>query len=323
MIKAAIVGLGWWGERLLGAARPVADKVRFVHGVSPRPGMRQAIADKYGLRLSASIPEMLRDPAIDAVVLATPHSLHADQIMEILAAGRPVLCEKPLVLTKADAERVVRAAESTGLLLAVAHNRRFLPATTELRRLAQAGSFGELLHIEGHISNENSSSNFAPWRHHDAESPAGGLTGTGVHMLDQFVALLGPVRRVSTQFLQWKPPPVALDSLSVMLEFAGGQSGTLAMIRATPRVWRLHLFGTLGSAENHDENGMVLRFSGQAPQRQEYPPVDTLSLELQAFADALEGRAPYPITNQHMIDTAAAFEAIVASVKGGGSRIEV
>jgi hypothetical protein len=51
--------------------------------------------------------------------------------------------------------------------------------------------------------------------------------------------------------------------------------------------------------------------------------VDTLSLELQAFADALEGRAPYPITNQHMIDTAAAFEAIVASVKAGGSRIAV
>ena len=323
MIKAAIVGLGWWGERLLGAARPVADKIRFVHGVSPRPSTRQTIADKYGLRLSASIPEMLCDPSIEAVVFATPHSLHADQITEILSAGRPVLCEKPLVLTKADAERVVRAAENAGLLLAVAHNRRFLPATTELRRLAQAGALGELLHIEGHISNENSSSNFAPWRHDDAESPAGGLTGTGVHMLDQFVALLGPVRRVSTQFLQWKLPPGALDSLSVMLEFEGGQSGTLAMIRATPRVWRLHVFGILWSAENHDENGMVLRFSGQAPQRQDYPPVDTLSLELQAFADALEGRAPYPITNQHMIDTAAAFEAIVASVKAGGSRIAV
>lgn len=323
MIKAAIVGLGWWGERLLAAASPLADQIRFVHGVSPRPAIRQALADRYGLKLSASLAEMLRDTSIDAVVLATPHSLHADQIIEILAAGRPVLCEKPLVLTKADAERVVQASERAGLVLAVAHNRRFLPATEELRRLAETGALGQLLHIEGHVSNENSSNNFAPWRHDDAESPAGGLTGTGIHMLDQFVSVLGPISRVSTQFLQWKPPPGALDSLSVMLEFAGGQSGTLAMIRATPRVWRLHLFGTLGSVESHDETGLISRFSGQMPQRQEYPPIDTLGLELVAFAAAVQGHHPYPITHQHMIDTAAAFEAIVASVRKGGDPVRL
>ena len=323
MIKAAIIGLGWWGEKLLDAARPAAGKIRFVHGVSPRPALRQALAEKHGLRLSASIAEMLADPEVEAVVLATPHSMHADQIEQIARAGKPVLCEKPLTLKRADALRAVRACEQAGVLLALAHNRRFLPAVGELKRIVDSGALGQLLHIEGHLSNENSSSNFAPWRHDEDESPAGGLTGTGVHMLDCFVNLVGPVQRVTTQLVRWKPAPGALDSLSVMLEFANGMTGTLAMVRATPRYWRLHVFGTTGNAENHDENQLAIRLSGQPHERRTLPEVDTLRLELEAFAEALQGGAPYPITYPQMIATVSVFEAIVKSVQAGGAAVEV
>jgi predicted dehydrogenase len=323
MIQAGIVGLGWWGERLLEAARPSAAHLRFVHGVSPRPTLRQALAARHGLRLSASIAEMLRDPAVQAVVLATPHSLHADQIVQIAASGRPVLCEKPLTLTRAEAERAIAACAAAGVLLAVAHNRRFLPAVAELASLAEAGTLGRLLHIEGHLSNENSAVNFAGWRHAEAESPAGGLTGTGVHMLEAFTHLAGPVRRVQAQLVRWQPPPGALDSLSVLLEFRNGMTGTLAGVRATPRFWRLHLFGTAGNAENHDETGLVLRLPGQPPARRTLPEVDTLRAELEAFATALEGGAPYPITPRQMLDTVSVFEAITRSVAAGGAPEEV
>ena len=305
------------------AARPAAGKIQFIHGVSPRPALRQALADKHGLRLSATIAEALADPEVEAVVLATPHSMHADQIEQVARAGKPVLCEKPFTLKRADAVRAVRACEQAGVLLGIAHNRRFLPAVGELKRVVQSGALGQLLHIEGHLSNENSSSNFAPWRHDEDESPAGGLTGTGVHMLDCFVNLVGPVRRVTTQLVRWKPAPGALDSLSVMLEFANGMTGTLAMIRATPRYWRLHVFGTTGNAENHDESHLALRLSGQPHERRSLPEVDTLRLELEAFADALSGGAPYPITYDQMIATVAAFESIVKSVQAGGATVEV
>ncbi len=305
------------------AARPAAGKIQFIHGVSPRPALRQALADKHGLRLSATIAEALADPEVEAVVLATPHSMHADQIEQVARAGKPVLCEKPFTLKRADAVRAVRACQDAGLLLGIAHNRRFLPAVGELKRVVQSGALGQLLHIEGHLSNENSSSNFAPWRHDEDESPAGGLTGTGVHMLDCFVNLVGPVQRVTTQLVRWKPAPGALDSLSVMLEFANGMTGTLAMIRATPRYWRLHVFGTTGNAENHDESHLALRLSGQPHERRSLPEVDTLQLELEAFADALQGGAPYPITYDQMIATVAAFEAIVKSVQAGGATVEV
>lgn len=318
MIRAGIVGLGWWGKRLLESARSAGEHIRFVHAVSPRPDLRRGIAEAHGLRLSSSIAEMLRDKAVEAVVLATPHSMHADQIEEVARAGKPILCEKPFTLTRADAVRAVLACQQAGVLLAVGHNRRFLPALAELKRLIADGTLGRLLHVEGHISNQNSSANFAPWRHDAAESPAGGLTGTGVHMLDCFVNLCGPVRRVTTQLLTWRGAPDPLDSLSVLLEFANGMSGTLATIRVTPVTWRLHLFGTDGNAENHDQTELVLRRAGQPPERHHVPEVDTLRLELEAFADAVEGRAPYPIPYDQMIDTVAVFEAITRSVALGG-----
>src|SRR5271165_594455 len=323
MIRAGLVGLGWWGKRLLESARPADERIRFVHAVSPRPDLRRDLADAHGLRLSSSIAAMLRDPAVQAVVLATPHSMHADQIVEVAGAGKPILCEKPFTLTRADAVRAVRACEQAGVLLALGHNRRFLPALAELKQLIAVGTLGRLLHVEGHISNQNSSSNFATWRHDAEESPAGGLTGTGVHMLDCFVNLLGPVRRVTTQLLTWQPPPDALDSLSVLLEFQNGMSGTLATVRVTPVTWRLHLFGTDGNAENHDQTELALRLTGQPVQRRSLPEVDTLRLELEAFADAVEGRTPYPIPYDQMIGTVAVFEAITSSVAAGGRTTEV
>lgn len=318
-----MVGLGWWGKRLLDSARPAAEHIRFVHAVSPRPDLRRDVADAHGLCLSSSIAEMLRDPQIDAVVLATPHSMHADQIEEVARAGKPILCEKPFTLRRADAVRAVRACEQAGVLLALGHNRRFLPALTELKRLIGGGTLGRLLHVEGHISNQNSSGNFAAWRHDANESPAGGLTGTGVHMLDCFVNLLGPARRVTTQLVTWRAAPDPLDSLSVLLEFANGMSGTLATIRVTPVTWRLHVFGTEGNAENHDQTELTLRLTGKPTEHRHLPEVDTLRLELEAFADAVEGRAPYPIPYDQMIDTVAVFEAITRSVAAGGRSTEV
>lgn len=322
MIQLGLVGLGWWGERLLDAAAG-SGLLRFVHAVSPRPEVRAALAAKHGLRLSPDIATMLRDNAVQAVVLATPHSTHRAQIEQVARAGKPVFCEKPLTLTRADAVAAVHACEEHDVLLALGHNRRFLPALAELRQTIASGVLGRLLHVEGHVSNQNSGVNFAPWRHDGDESPAGGLTGTGIHMLDCFVNLLGPLASVTTQLVTWKPAPGALDSLSVLLTFRNGMSGTLAMVRATPTVWRLHIFGTAANIENHDETELVLRQGGQPAERRSLPVVDSLRLELDAFANAVAGRAPYPIPTGQMIDTVAAFEAITNSVAAGGRTIPV
>jgi predicted dehydrogenase len=83
------------------------------------------------------------------------------------------------------------------------------------------------------------------------------------------------------------------------------------------------VFGTDGNVENHDQTELTLRLNGQPIERRSVPDVDTLRLELETFADAVEGRAPYPLPYDQMIDTVAVFEAITRSVANGGRTTEV
>ena len=131
-----------------------------------------------------------------------------------------MFCEKPLTLTKADALRATEACREAGIVLGIGTDKRFFPAMAALAQIAASGELGRLLHIEGNFSNEVAAKQFSAWRDSSDESPAGGLTGTGIHVLDSFVHIAGPVRRVTAQLLSHKPPPDPLDTLSVLLEFA-------------------------------------------------------------------------------------------------------
>jgi predicted dehydrogenase len=317
MIDAAIVGLGRWGQNLVNSVQGKSDKLRFVSAVVRRPEPVREFAAQQGIKLSTDLAATLADPAVRAIVLATPHSTHAGQIVTVAAAGKPVYCEKPLTLKRADAVRAIDACNKAGALLAVGYDKRFWPSMQALTRVVAGGELGDILHIEGHNSNESSRGNVASWRTSPAETPGGGMTGTGVHMLDAFVGLIGPVRRVQGQWLGRRPPPGVLDTVSVLLEFSNGVSGMLSTVRSTPLFWRAHVFGTLGSAEAVGATELVVRKSGVPPQRTMFEAADGLRGELEAFADAAEGRAPYPITPAQMIETVAAFECIVQSLESG------
>jgi predicted dehydrogenase len=109
--------------------------------------------------------------------------------------------------------------------------------------------------------------------------------------------------------------------VSVLIEFANGTSGLLATVRATPFYWRIHAFGTQGSAEVLGETELVLRMSGKPPRRPELDPVDSQLAELEAFADAIEARAAFPISAEQMLATVAAFEATIRSLESGSAVI--
>jgi len=89
----------------------------------------------------------------------------------------------------------------------------------------------------------------------------------------------------------------------------------LATVRATPFYWRVYVFGTEGSAEVLGETALVLRMTGKPPQRMTLEPVDSVRAELEAFADAVEGRAPYPVAPQEMLATVSAFEETIRALE--------
>ena len=315
MINAAIVGIGWWGQKIVTAVQGKSTRMRFVRGVSKEPDAVRDFTARHGILLTTELDDVLRDPQVQAVVLATPHSLHTEQIVACAIAGKAVFCEKPLALKAADAKRSVEACQKAGVLLGIGTNKRFWPCMRELRKVVDSGVLGRLLHVEGHYSNENTGKHFSSWRTNPAEAPAAGLTGSGIHVLDALVSYAGPARKIHAQVLSLQPQPSPLDTITVMFEFERGLSGTLAAIRSTPFYWRIHVFGNAGSAEALGENELVVRLNGKAPERFTYEPVDSLAAEFEAFADAVAGRATYPVSAEEMIATIAAFEAVVASVQ--------
>jgi predicted dehydrogenase len=318
MLEAAIVGLGRWGQNHVNSVQGASSRVRFTRAVVNHPEKSREFAAKHGLALSSDYADLLKDPAIRLIVLATPNSLHPAQIVAAAKAGKHVLCEKPLALTHADAERAVHACKEAGVLLGVGQDKRFWPSMQELKRVVDSGVLGEILHVEGHFSNENASNKLHHgWRESPAEAPGGSITATGIHVLDAFINLIGPLRRVSAQHILKRPPPESLDTLSLTFEFANRVSGVLCGVRATPLFWRVHVFGNQGSAESAGPNELILRMSGGKVERRTYEPVNALRANLEAFADAIEGRAHYPIATNQMVDVIAGLEAIVAAVETG------
>ena len=251
MIGAAIAGLGRWGRSFVESVQGKSARLRFVRGVETASGMdnqaTRKFAQLHGIALADNLASALADPAVDAIVLATPHSLHREQVVACARAGKHIFCEKPLALNAADARAMIAACGEARVVLGVGHNRRFWPSIVELKRIVASGELGELLHVEGHNSNENSNRVLGGWRLSPAESPGGGMTGAGLHVLDTLTSLFGPVRRVRAQLLTRKPEPAPLDSVSAMYEFENGASGLLATVRATPFYWRIHVFGSAGS----------------------------------------------------------------------------
>jgi predicted dehydrogenase len=320
MINVAIVGVGRWGQTLVASVQGKSNRLRFATAVTRDPERSRDFLDRHGLRSVRTLEAALADSDIGAVVLATPHSRHPDQIIAVAASGKAVFCEKPLALTRAEAERAVAACRDAGVVLGVGTDKRFFPAMRELARIAASGELGRLLHVEANFSNEVSATMFSAWRDSPDESPAGGMTGTGIHTLDAMIRMAGPVRRVQAQLLSHRPAPDPLDTISALLEFRSGVSGVLAAVRSTPAFWRIHVFGRDGSAEALGRTELVIRKSGAKPQRIVLEDTDSVRANLEAFADAVAGTAPYPISPAEMVDVVATFEAIGMAASVGSAR---
>ena len=133
MIRAAIVGLGSWGKTLVGSVQGPhnhSDDIRFTTACTRTPANAQDYCREHGMQLTANYESILADRDIDAVVLATPNSLHESQITQAAAAGKHIYVEKPFTLTLASARAAVAAVTRAEVTLAVGLNRRFHPNRT-------------------------------------------------------------------------------------------------------------------------------------------------------------------------------------------------
>jgi myo-inositol 2-dehydrogenase/D-chiro-inositol 1-dehydrogenase len=322
-IHAAIVGLGRWGRRLVdsvqdGTVAP-CPSLRFVRGWTRTAERAREFAAARGFELARDFEALLDDEAIDAIVLATPHSQHAEQVIACARAGKAVYVEKPLALTREEALRAARACSKAGIVLAVGHNRRFLPAMRALFEMAAAGELGQLLHVEGNFSGPfGFDYDNTAWRASENEAPGGGLTLMGVHILDAMIALMGPVASLSATSLRQVLQIELDDTSAATLRFANNASGYVSTLTATPRLWRLQLFGTKAWAHVLDHEILEVCKLGDTVKRRTFPREDSERIALDHFARAVRGDAPFPVALSDVLNGIAAVEAFVDSARRDG-----
>ena len=314
MINLAIMGVGRWGRVLIEAVHGQSDIVRFTSAVSRTPDGIRDYCESRGVAVVSSYESVLSDAAIDGVVLTTPHSMHAEQVIAAANAGKPVFCEKPFTLTRESAEKAVSAAESAGIVLAVGHNRRFLPAMQKLKGLVETGELGKIVHIEGNMSGHVGTRYQAGmWRVDPEESPAGGMAGSGIHVIDAMIHLCGPIRAALAQSYRLIHEIEFDDTTSMLFRFVSGATGYLTVMTATAPTFRMQIFGDRGAAELRGEQVLELVSVSGEKTIWEYPAFSTERAQLEAFADAIAGKAPFPISPQDVIAGVAAFEAVPKS----------
>ena len=323
MLRAASVGLGWWSDELAAAIQGKSDRIRVASCYSRSADKRAAFAEKFGTAVHDSWGDVLRDPAVDAVILTTPHSLHGSHVAQAAEAGKHVFVEKPFTLTVADGWRAATACESAGVVLAVGHNRRFSAVAAAIRELWDGGAFGQALHLEANFSAPGALG-YTPerWRANRIESPAGGIAGLGVHLIDLLAWFAGPVTGVRAKASRRVAPVDIDDVTSALFDFESGATGYLGCIFACPYTSYLNVYGTEANAfAQVDGNELRVQRAGEPAEERPLAPIDTLRAELDEFAAACAGETVYRVRPEEAIATVGVMAAIAESAARGGALV--
>jgi predicted dehydrogenase len=325
-VRVGLLGYGWWGKTI---ARQLAASpwLQLAAVAEPHAGTRDAMAQDgvlSGVAIHQDLQGLLAQPGLEAVILCTPHEQHAQQIMAAAAAGVHVFCEKPLCLTLADARMGIAQCAARGLVLGIGHERRFEPEVLALRQMIASGALGTILQIEANFSQDKFLA--LPkdnWRLSNAHAPVGPLTATGIHLVDLSIAVLGPCESLWARLATLGTDFENGDTLGILMAFANGSNAMISAILATPFEGRFAVYGSLGWVEirdrTHPENpsgwDITTALRGQPPQRRFAEPAPAVRANLEAFAQAVRGVQPYPVSHGEMLANVAALEAIMRSVQ--------
>ena len=317
-VRLASVGLGWWGRVLADGARAAGAEIAGAYARSEES--REQFVAGYGGRSFGSYDELVASDEVDGVLLATPHSTHAALIRAAADAGKHVFVEKPLTLTVESAKSAVAAADEAGVVLQVGHDRRRQPANRKIKQMIEDGELGTVIMVESQQSTPNALG-FDPgyWRANHDESPLGGMTSMGVHMVDTMTYLLGPIARVSAFSKEILDHPAIDHATTIILEFESGPLGYLGTSFVVPRTTTILLRGTNGAVTN-TENGERFLWQGKddaAPAEQPIEILDTVADEVGEFIRCIRGEGTPETGGVEGTEVIAVLEAAVESVRSG------
>ncbi|MDC0196309.1 Gfo/Idh/MocA family oxidoreductase [Gammaproteobacteria bacterium] len=317
MIRTLIVGLGWWGKTLVDSVFDKSDKIKICYGLTRTASEEAKIYGKSkGMELlNGNFADVIQDIDIDAVILATPHSQHPEQVKISSKYGKHIACEKPFTLNRRDAISTIAEVEKNGVTLSVLYNRRFNPIVIEIQKLIEMGKLGTIVHLESNFSGDTAlrwMKDKTSWRFNPDESPLGSMTSRGLHVVDTLVSFCGEISKVFAT-----SGSRVLDNLddmtSCLLWFKEGMTGYIATSNVTTPFWWLKVYGSQATAEMRNYNTLVFHERGKEAVIRSFDDIDIERAELEAFCDDITKGKRFSIPKNEMINVCSFLEASALS----------
>ena len=317
MIKVASIGLGWWSDELAKSIQGKSRKIRIISCYSKSKKKRINFSKKYKTNYHDSYNSIIKDPNIDAVILTTPHSLHAKHTIQALQNGKHVFVEKPMATKYLDAKKMYLAAKKHNKILSVGHNRRYSSVSDFINNLNRQKKIGKILHIDANYSASGALKYKKKyWRANRKESPGGAVAALGIHMIDLMCYFGGKVKSVQSLVKKFAVKVNMDDTTSALFEFSKNCTGNLTTIFACSYTTTFNVFGTnMNIFSDVDKNKIKIINKNGKIQKLNLANKDTLFLELQEFADNCKNRKKYKVKNSEAAHNVKVMEAIVKSSK--------
>jgi len=295
---------------------------RLVSFQSRSAALAEEFAGRHGsVRWTTSRAELLADPEVTAVYVATEHHRHCEDVVAAAEAGKHVLCEKPMANSVADCRRMLEASRANGVALQIAYYRRYYPKLIRMKELLDAGAIGRPVNAQIHFGNRmpEKYATQANWRLNAALSGGGALVDTGSHRLDLLCWMLGEPEQVAAFAETQELPVTAPDMESLLIRMANGvHVGTSHSYRASTED-RFDLFGTHGLLSATSVDGPTLRLVADGrEERWELPRHDNVHFPLfDDFAHRVGNGEPPQYTGEDGLLASRVIEAAYESARAG------
>jgi predicted dehydrogenase len=300
VVRWGLIGCGDIAAKRVAAALSGSRGSTLVAVARARPELAAEFASRHGAkRWHADWRDLLRDDEVDAVYVATPVHLHAEQAVAAASAGKHVLCEKPMALDVAGGERMLAAARDHGVRLGVAYYRHHYPVVARLRELVASGELGApvLAQVQAFEPFDVPPDHPRGWFLRRAAAGGGPMADFGCHRIEVLLDLLGPLAEAHgfAENVRFRARDVE-DTFVAHLRFRNGSIAVVSVTHAAhERRDTLEIFGTRGSAHVGVLNQGNLRVVAPDGVREEsHPPHPNLHQPLvEDFVAAVrEGREP-------------------------------
>jgi len=298
-VRWGLIGAGDIVRKRVGEALRSGRGCELVAVSRANASLVDAFAREVGARRSyAHWRDLVQDDEVDAVYVATPVYLHAEQTIAAAEAGKHVLCEKPMAMSVAECDRMIDACRSANVRLGIAYYRHFYPVVIRIRQLIAAGAIGSPVFAQMVASEPFDPAPGAPryWLVQQSQSGGGPMADFGCHRIEVLLHLLGPVASVAGVVTRAALEREVEDTAAALLQF---ETGACAMVAATnaaaTRLDTLEIHNTHGTirATSLNSNDLVLIVNGKELV-ESHPPAANVHVPLvEDFVDAVQhGRDP-------------------------------